>query len=91
MTETRPKYGAGSLSQRARDREEELLTPAAVAKLHGCSRNTVHQAILNGELVALPVLGPDGEASTYAVRRADAQAWKARKPGRPARAARSSG
>lgn len=83
MTEDMPRWPSRSLSQQDRDRREELLTPAAVAAMHRCSKSAVHVAITKGELQAEAVLGPDGEPSTYGVRRWVAEAWAPRTIGRP--------
>lgn len=89
--EERPRYAG-----RPAARDDDLLNTAAVAKLKGCSRSTVQLEIVRGNLLGVPILGPDGEPSGWAVRRGDAAAWQPRgrgwKKGRPRgpRARRSS-
>ena len=83
MTETRTKYGSGRKWAGTRD-PDDLLTPSAVAALKDCSKATVHLAIERGDLEGIPVLGPDGEPSAYAIRRAAAVAWTPKPVGWPA-------
>jgi methylmalonyl-CoA epimerase len=56
---------------------DRLLTPAAVAELHGISEDAVRKAIASGELAAQSVYGPSqsGKAG-HVVRRSDAIAWR---------------
>lgn len=60
-----------------------LLSPAAVATLHGCGVRTVQTAIANGEIRATPILGPSGDPVTYGVREDVARRWSPRRRGRP--------
>lgn len=66
-------------------RYEDLLSIGAVAAMHGCSRNTVHQSVLRGELEATPIHGEHGEPVSYAIMRGIARQWAPRPVGRPPR------
>jgi len=67
-------------------RPTDLLSIGAVAKLRGCSRNTVHQAITRGDLEAVPIYGAEGEVVSFGIQRSRAEGWQPRDVGRPRKA-----
>lgn len=56
----------------------DLLTPSAVAALHGCTRDGVLKAIARGDLRARKVVDHKGKVISYAIEKTDADRWAPR-------------
>lgn len=53
----------------------KFLNPPAVAKLRGCDAKTVVVACLDGTLRGMPIYGPAGRVTTWAIRESAADRW----------------